>query len=41
MIYVEEFPTRSQAMKREKYLKSGIGREEVKSILVKHKVQNG
>jgi putative endonuclease len=41
MIYFEEFPTRSSAMKREKYFKSGLGREEVKAILIKHLGQNG
>ena len=27
IIYTEEFPTRSQAMKREKWFKSGVGRQ--------------
>jgi putative endonuclease len=27
LIYSEEYPTRSEAMKREKWLKSGIGRQ--------------
>jgi predicted GIY-YIG superfamily endonuclease len=35
MVYQEEFATRSEAMKREKYLKSGKGREELKQILEK------
>lgn len=30
IIYTEEFSTRPEAMKREKWLKSGIGREWVK-----------
>ena len=29
-IHMEAFPTRSEAMKREKWLKSGIGREWIK-----------
>ena len=30
IIYTEKFPTRSEAMKREKWLKSGAGREWIK-----------
>ena len=33
LIYQEEFKTRIEARKREKYLKSGIGREFVKTLL--------
>ena len=33
LVYQEEFATRSEAMKREKYLKSGKGREELKQVL--------
>jgi putative endonuclease len=33
LLHCEEFSTRSQAMKREKYLKTGHGREEIKTIL--------
>ncbi len=32
-IYVEEFETRSDAMRREKYLKSSAGRRYIKRIL--------
>ena len=31
VIYSKEFPTRSEAMKHEKWLKSGIGREWIKA----------
>jgi len=30
IVYIEEFPTRAEAMKKEKWLKSGIGREWLK-----------
>ena len=33
LVYSEEYKTRQEAIKREKYLKSGIGREYIKSIL--------
>jgi putative endonuclease len=33
LIHQEEFQTRIEARKREKYLKSGIGREFVKTLL--------
>ena len=33
LIYSEEFENRLEAIKREKYLKSGIGKEYLKSIL--------
>ncbi|HBK71487.1 MAG TPA: endonuclease [Flavobacteriaceae bacterium] len=33
LIYIEEFKTRIEARKREKYLKSGIGREFIDEIL--------
>jgi putative endonuclease len=32
LILIEEFPDRTSARKREKYLKSGIGKEYLKSI---------
>ena len=31
VIHTEEYPTRSEAMRREKWLKSGIGREWLKT----------
>ena len=31
-ILIEQYPTRLQARKREKYLKSGIGKEHLKSL---------
>ena len=33
VIYHEEFPTRAEAMQKEKWLKSGAGRKELKKIL--------
>ena len=33
LVYSEEFETRSEAMKREKFFKSGKGREALKEIL--------
>jgi putative endonuclease len=33
LVYQEEFATRAEAMRREKYLKSGKGREELRSKL--------
>jgi putative endonuclease len=33
LIYKEEFATRAEAMRREKYLKSGKGREELRARL--------
>ncbi len=33
MIYFEEYPNRIEARKREKYLKSGVGREFIKAKL--------
>ena len=35
LIYQESFPTRSEAMRRERFLKSGQGREELKRLLVR------
>ena len=32
MILIEEFPNRLEARKREKYLKSGVGKEFLKSL---------
>ncbi|MBI1387153.1 MAG: GIY-YIG nuclease family protein [bacterium] len=33
VVHTEAYPTRSEAMKREKYFKTGRGREELKRIL--------
>jgi len=33
IIYYEQFETSDEAVKREKYLKSGIGRQKLKTIL--------
>ena len=33
LIYYEEFPSRAEAVRRERFLKSGQGREELKLIL--------
>ena len=33
LVYVEEFEERTEARKREKYLKSGVGREYLDNIL--------
>jgi len=33
LVYQEQFATRSQAMKREKFLKSGQGRKELRELL--------
>jgi putative endonuclease len=33
LVYQEEWPTRSEAMRREQYWKSGKGREELKRVL--------
>ncbi|WP_343587374.1 GIY-YIG nuclease family protein [Flavobacterium sp.] len=35
VIYVEFFNSKSEAMKREKYLKTGIGREFIKNLISK------
>lgn len=35
LAYSEKYDTRQEAMKREKWLKSGVGREYIKSILKK------
>jgi putative endonuclease len=35
VIHVEFFTSKSEAMKREKYLKTGIGREFIKNIIKK------
>ena len=34
VVYVEFFKTKQSALKKEKYLKSGVGREWIKSILL-------
>jgi putative endonuclease len=36
MLYLEKVGPRDQARKREKYLKSGIGKEFLKSLVLKH-----
>ena len=36
IIFTEEFQTRVDARKREKYLKSGVGKEYIKSFLAMH-----
>ena len=33
LLYCEEFPTRTEAVHREKYLKTGRGREELSKII--------
>ena len=33
VIYVEFFNSKSEAMKKEKYLKSGVGREYIKNLI--------
>jgi putative endonuclease len=33
LVYQEEFATREEAMRREKYLKSGKGREELRRLI--------
>ena len=33
LVYIEEFEERTEARKREKYLKSGIGREYLDNVL--------
>jgi putative endonuclease len=35
VIYVEVFYSKTEALKREKYLKTGVGREFVKNIISK------
>lgn len=35
LVYAEEFATRSEAMKREKFLKSGKGRELLKQLMLR------
>ncbi len=35
LIYSEEYPTRAEAMKRERFLKSGKGREWIKAKILK------
>ena len=41
LIYQEEYATRSAAMQREKFLKSGKGREELKRILSQERSSAG
>ena len=38
LIHSEEYPTRSEAMRREKFLKSGRGREWIKSNILNQKL---
>jgi putative endonuclease len=33
LIYAEEYPTKSEAIKREKYFKTGVGRDKIKSLI--------
>ena len=35
VIYIEFFNSKSEAMKREKYLKTGVGREFIKNLISK------
>jgi putative endonuclease len=35
VVHTEEFSTRAEAMRREKYLKSGHGREQLREILAR------
>ncbi|SHF74908.1 GIY-YIG nuclease family protein [Flavobacterium defluvii] len=35
VVYVEFFKSKSEAMKREKYLKTGVGREFIKNLISK------
>ena len=37
IIYAEIFQTRGEALKRERWLKSGVGREYLKQIMENHK----
>ena len=37
LVYKEEFATRSEAMKREKYFKTTQGRRELKKLIDQHK----
>jgi len=41
VIYQEEYATRAEAMRREKFLKSGQGREELKRILGQERSSSG
>jgi putative endonuclease len=41
LIYQEEYATRGSAMQREKFLKSGQGREELKRILSRQRSSTG
>jgi putative endonuclease len=36
LVHREDFPTRAEAVRRERYLKTGKGREELKRLLVKN-----
>jgi putative endonuclease len=36
LLYREDFETRGQAMARERYFKTGVGREKLKGILLEH-----
>ena len=37
LVYQEEYETRAEAMRREKFLKSGQGREQLKELLAKER----
>jgi putative endonuclease len=41
LAHSEEFATRAEAMRRERYLKSGKGREELKLIVARDNHENG
>ena len=36
LIYTEEFETKTEALKREKWFKTGVGREQIKKIIVNY-----
>ncbi len=40
LFYFEQFQTRAEARKREKYFKSGIGKEKLRNILKSRKQSN-
>ena len=41
LVACEEFETRAGAMRRERWLKSGVGRGFVKQLIEEHKKRNG
>ena len=40
LVYQEQYTTRAEAMRRERYLKSGKGREELKHLLIGEAARN-